>query len=105
MDTKEENGFGNDFITLTDEDGNEIEVSRGGWGMDGFTIEVYATTQEEADQILAVINSVTTVSGYDESLMKIIQEGAEDYFNGRSTSQDAARVIQSRASIYVAEQS
>ena len=91
--------------TYTDEDGNEVEVSMGGWGMNGFSIEIYAVTQEEADEILALINSVSGDSGYDENLMTIITEGAEDYFSGRSSVQDAIRVIQSRASIYVAEQS
>jgi len=38
-------------------------------------------------------------------LMNIIMEGASDYFNGRySTAQEAARVIQSRAAILIAEQ-
>ena len=91
--------------TYTDEDGNEVEISMGGWGMNGFSVDIYALTQEEADEILAVISSVSGAGGYDEDLMTIITEGAEDYFSGQSSVQDAIRVIQSRASIYVAEQS
>jgi len=89
-----------------DENGNEVEMSRGGmsWG-DGPMIEFYALTQEEADKVLALIDSVSGVMGQNESLMNIINEGAADFFSGRSTAQDAARVIQSRASIYIAEQS
>ena len=68
-------------------------------------IEIYALTQEEADQILALIDSVSGTAGYDESLMTIINEGADVYFSGRRTAQDAAGIIQSRASIYVSEQS
>jgi len=33
-----------------------------------------------------------------------ICSGASDFFNGRGTAGDAARIIQSRASIYIAEQ-
>jgi ABC-type glycerol-3-phosphate transport system substrate-binding protein len=85
-------------------------VPRPDMGYGGFQEEevvyVYAMTREEADQILELIETVSSISGrYDESLMTIITEGAESYFNGRATAQDAARVIQSRASVYIAEQS
>ncbi|MCL2045142.1 MAG: hypothetical protein FWG88_01990 [Oscillospiraceae bacterium] len=67
---------------------------------------IYVMTQEQADQILEIFDTVNVVSGvYDESLMEIIQEGAESFFNGRAIAADAARVIQSRVSIYIAEQS
>ena len=114
-----------------DEDGNEVEVPKLNYGMavpmpaprsrggvsvsassvaidSGYSpgeIVIYAMTQEEADQIMALIDSMSGSYGYDERLMEIVSEGAEDYFNGRRTAQDAAGVIQSRASIYVAEQS
>jgi len=38
-------------------------------------------------------------------LMEIIDEGAVDFFSGRSSAQEAARIVQNRASIYIAEQS
>ena len=91
--------------TYIDEDGNEVEISMGSWGWNGFTVEMYAMKQAEADQILDVINSVSGIYTYDDGLMTIITEGAGDFFSGRSSAGDAARVIQSRASIYVAEQS
>ena len=75
-----------------------------GWGND-MMFEIGAVTQEEADQIIALIDSVSGASGWDEALSNIILEDAKDFFNGISTAQDAARVIQSRASIYISEQS
>jgi len=42
--------------------------------------------------------------GFDP-LLDIVFEGIDDMFAGRATAQDAARIIQSRASVYVAEQS
>jgi len=90
---------------FTDEYGNQVEESQGGWGWGDTMIEIYALTQREADNIMDLINSVSGTASYNESLMMIINEGAEDFFSGRSSAQEAARVIQSRASIYVAEQS
>jgi len=71
------------------------------WG----NIQIKAMTQAEVNQILEVIESASGVSSYDEALMAIIMEGAQDFFTGRSSAQDAARVVQNRASIYVSEQS
>jgi len=88
-----------------DEDGNEVEISMGGWGWGSMVLDWYAMTQQEADQLMELINSVSGVRFYEESLMNIINEGAADYFAGRSSAQDAARIIQSRASIFIAEQS
>jgi len=62
-------------------------------------------TQAEIDQVMQVIESASSIASYDEALMNIIMEGAQDFFTGRSSAQDAARVVQNRASIYVSEQS
>jgi len=39
-----------------------------------------------------------------ETLLNIISENAIDFFNGRTTAQDTARIIQRRASTFMAEQ-
>jgi len=61
-------------------------------------------SQAHINQVLALIEATTNITDYNQALMTIIQEGAEDFFNGRGSAQDAARVIQSRATILVAEQ-
>ena len=61
-------------------------------------------SQDEADKIVAFIDSVTSVLPHDEMLWNIIIESASDYFNGQRSAEDAARIIQSRASRYLAEQ-
>ena len=71
----------------------------------GFEYELEPLTEAVANQIVAVIESVSGSFSIDFTLWNIVSEGASDFFNGRSTAQDAARIIQSRASIYVAEQS
>ena len=101
---------------IYDEDGVPIRpLHRGGGrtivqsgpGMMGglFEMDAGPTTQQEADMIMNLINSVAGTFNWNPSLMDIITEGAQDFFAGRRTAQDAARVIQSRASIFIAEQS
>jgi len=68
-------------------------------------IKVKGVSQENIDMFRDVINNTTRIRDYDETLWDIISETASDFFNGRHTAQDAARIIQSRVSIYLAEQS
>ena len=91
--------------TYIDEDGNEVEYSRSSMYMGGVMIEMFAMTQEEADKIIELIDSVSGIVAYDERLMTIVNEGAADFFSGMRSAQDAARIIQSRASIFISEQS
>jgi len=72
---------------------------------DGVIITV-EPTQEDADEIVALINSTTkiTAHGSDVMLGNIIMESATDFFNGMTSAEDAARIIQNRVSIFLAEQ-
>lgn len=88
----------------TDEDGNEVEVSKGGWGWDDLYIEIKATTQQQADQILALIDSVDHTISMDTSITEIIKTEAAAYFAGSKTADETAALIQSRANLYVSEQ-
>ncbi|MDR2590849.1 MAG: extracellular solute-binding protein [Oscillospiraceae bacterium] len=74
------------------------------YGIDGLEVEIEPLTQAEADQIMALINSVTGSVSQDETIWNIISESATSYFSGQTSAQDAARVIQNRISTYVAEQ-
>jgi len=76
----------------------------------GFSIiEVAASPLSEAEKNLFLerIYAAMPERGDDSelfSLTDIILETASDYFAGRITAEDAARIIQSRASIFAAEQ-
>ncbi|MCL2627993.1 MAG: extracellular solute-binding protein [Oscillospiraceae bacterium] len=63
-----------------------------------------AFTQQDADQVIAMLSTVTYSSVQSLLLEEIIYESAFEYFSGRITAQDAARIIQSRASIFMSEQ-
>jgi hypothetical protein len=77
------------------------------WGDEVFGIK--PVTQEDVDYLLSIIASSSGIAhgyedrGLDRDLWNIISEGASDYFKGQSTSQNAARIIQSRAAMLVSE--
>ena len=87
-----------------DENGERKPVSRGSWGWDGLTVEIYALTQEEADMIMELINSTERTADYDDNIMQIIIDEAAGFFAGQKSARDTAAVIQSRVNIYVNEQ-
>jgi primosomal protein N' len=88
-----------------DEQGNRVPVSYGGMSMEGgMTVEFYAISQEEADQINALINSIEHIATNDDSLLNIINEEAAYYFSGEKTVDQVAEIIQSRMTIYINEQ-
>ena len=51
-----------------------------------------------------LIDQTTSVFTFDESLMNIVNEEAAGYFAGSKTLDEAAAMIQNRASLYIAEQ-
>jgi len=73
--------------------------------VDGNTLDVRGLSPDVTDMIRDIVDNTTRMSSFDSTLWNIVSETASDYFNGRITVQDAARIIQSRASIYIAEQS
>jgi len=81
---------------------DEDEGIMWGWGWGEMT-PIEPLTQEQVDQVFALIDSVTGTEGRNEDLMRMVTEVAEDFFNGLITAQDAARFLQDRAAIYVSE--
>ena len=61
-------------------------------------------TQEDVDKVMTLIDATYGFANVDTILMNIIMESAEDFFNGRNSAEEIARIAQSRVSIYVAEQ-
>ena len=89
---------------MLDENGDPIEMSQGGIGFgDGTMLDLYATTQEQYDQIMELYRSIETVYTYDEEIYAIVLDAALRYFNDDLTVEEAADQIQSRVKIYVNE--
>lgn len=70
-----------------------------------FFEEVGAATAEEADELLSYIKGITNCTFSDISIQGIVSEEAGKYFAGDCAAEDAAKMIQSRVSLYLAEQS
>ena len=87
----------------TDENGNQVEQSKGGWGWDDFQIELYAAKQEEVDAMTELINQCDRSYSYDTQLIQIITEEAAPFFEGQKNAQEVADIIQSRVKMYVNE--
>ena len=60
-------------------------------------------SEEEANDLFAYIESVTMSDYYDESLSNIISEEADAFFKGDKTAEEVAKIIQSRAQVYINE--
>jgi ABC-type glycerol-3-phosphate transport system substrate-binding protein len=85
--------------------GEKTEQPKTTWGWDrDLTVDIYALTQEEADQILDLINSTNKVYSYDQQMFDIIKESAAAFFAGQQSAEEVAQIIQSRCSLYVNEQ-
>ena len=76
------------------------------WG-DGMMADGRAPTQEEIDKVIALIDSTHIIVNLltANPILDIVNEGAEDFFAGRNSAEETARIIQSRASRYISEQS
>lgn len=60
-------------------------------------------TQQEVDDMLQLVNSVTTVIRNDQSVLDIIQEETATFFSGDKTAAEVAALIQNRVSTYLSE--
>ena len=97
-------GGGVAFAATTETPASTVVIGGSGVNEEG-SISIYAMSQEQADQILDLINATTAVYGYDESILNIISDEAAAYFAGEKSLDDTANMIQSRVNLYVAEQS
>ena len=94
-----------DGNVLLDEAGERVQEPRGSWGDEnGEEHYIYAMTQEQADEVMNVITTCTRVADYNSSIYSIVAEQAEAFFSGQKSVDDVARLIQSKAKIYVNEQ-
>ncbi len=80
------------------------EMNKSTYGYGNLSEEVTAATAEEAAELTAYIDGITVCGIPDEFIYNIVEEETAKYFAGDCTAEDAARIIQSRVSLYLAEQ-
>lgn len=90
---------------MYDEEGNALQYPKTTWGYDDWEAEIYAATQEEVDEIKAMIDMAKPQGGSDQTIFTMISEEAESYFSGQKSAEDVAKIIQSRVELYVSENS
>ena len=90
---------------LLDENGNKLTNPKAiYWGNDGEQYTIDAMSQEQADQVMALYNSIHTMNGSNDAIYNIVTEEAGAYFAGQRSLDDVAGIIQNRVGLYVAEQ-
>ena len=87
-----------------DKDGNRKPADRGFTNLNGGIYTYHVVTEEEVALVEQMIQATTRVLGMDDSMKAIITEGAAPFFAGQRSAEDAAKLIQSKAALYVNEQ-
>lgn len=86
----------------TDENGEKVEYDDT-YYMNGEEIILEPLSQEEVDRVVEYIFSINKCYYGNTDVTNIINEEIASYFDGQKSAQDVAKVIQSRAQIYVNE--
>ena len=99
----EKNADGNYVL---DENGEKMPLVRATmWDSKGQTSkDIYALEPEQVQQIRDLIESTTKVADYNQEILSIVSEQAAPYFAGQKTAEEVAKLVQSKANIYVNEQ-
>ena len=87
-----------------DEQGNKHEYDDYFY-VGGVEVPVTPLTKEESAKVLEYIKSLDSLCTYNEELSNIITEETESYFSGQKSVDEVVDIIQSRAKIYVSENS
>lgn len=66
--------------------------------------EYYCMDEASAQQLRELVSTTTKVANYDDSIFEIVREQAQPYFEGQRSAEDVAKLIQSKANIFVNEQ-
>ncbi len=61
-------------------------------------------TQEQIDQVMALISSSTILSSYDGTISSVVREEASAFYSGARTAEEAAAIMQNRVQTYLDEQ-
>jgi ABC-type glycerol-3-phosphate transport system substrate-binding protein len=84
-------------------DGDEKVEYDDYFDINGESVVLEPLSQEQVDEIVQFIQTVKVINYYNQDIYNIVSEEANSFFAGQKSAQDVAKVIQSRAQIYVDE--
>ena len=94
----------NATMAIMQEEMNETDPEKLTWYIADGQIPLSAPTQAEMDAYLAFLEGICSCSNFQRDIILIMCEEADMYFAGDCTAEQAAKNIQSRVSLYLAEQ-
>ncbi len=92
-----------DGNNILDDDGNPIPIYGTIWITDGMEVDVEPLSQADVDKIMGLYHQIDSVYRYDDKILDSIKEVAGAYFAGDKPLDDAAKLIQSKVTLYVNE--
>ena len=84
--------------------GSRVAVDRGSIQANGEVVSYQAMTEEEITKVEEIIEATENILHVDRSLKEIISEGAAPFFADQRSVEEVAKLIQSKAALYVNEQ-
>lgn len=93
-----------DFDKYCENAMKENENNGGTYGWGNYEVEIQPATQEDVDQVKALLADTTAISGsVSNDVFNIINEEAQFYFSGEQSAESVASKVQSRMEIYLSE--
>lgn len=93
-----------DFDKYCEDAMKENENNGGTYGWGNYEVEIQPATQEDVDQVKALLADTTAISGsVSNDVFNIINEEAQFYFSGEQSVESVASKVQSRMEIYLSE--
>lgn len=89
--------------SYTDSHGNEVEAYQSSWEWDDLEVAIKPSSKEDIQLFKSLVDNVSGIYSYDNKIMDIINEEAEEFFEGKNDAKTAAKNINNRVSTYVNE--
>ena len=90
--------------TYTDDEGETQYINESVY-INGAEVKLPTLTQEDVDQVMELFETADSAYELDETLMNIVQEETAPFFKGQKTAEECAKILQSKAQIYIDENS
>ena len=73
--------------------------------INGEELKLEQMTQADVDQMYELFETVDSAYEYDETLLNMVKEEVAPFFKGQKSAEECAKIVQSKAQIYIDENS